>query len=49
MCWFLNFRVLSIPGLPICQGSEFSGLHRIPVSINMTIANMSRDLVTEGF
>ena len=41
------FRVLSIPGLSICQGSEFSGLHRIPVSVNMTIINMSRDPVTE--
>ena len=46
---FKYFRVLSIPGLSICQGSEFSGLHRIPVSVNMTIMNMSRDPVTERF
>ena len=49
MCWLLNFRVLSIPGLSICQGSEFSGLHRTPVFIDMTIMNMGRDPVTEGF
>ena len=49
MCWLLNFRVLSIPGLSICQGSDFSGLYRIPVFVNTTIMNMSWDLVTEGF
>ena len=46
---FKYFRVLSIPGLSICQGSEFPGLHRVPVFVNLTIMNMSRDLVTEGF
>ena len=46
---FKYFRVLSIPGLSICQGSEFPGLHRVPVFVNLTIMNMSRNLVTEGF
>ena len=46
---FKYFMVLSIPGLSISQGSEFSELHRVPDFVNMTVMNMSQDPITEGF
>ena len=50
MLGFKHVRVLTIPGLSTCQGSEFPALHRVTYFHKFErVLNKRRNAIMEGF